>query len=305
MTMRKLILSMVALIVGQVFVEAQENLNYQKPSGEILELVDYERAPGVMMDEKKEMMIFTYQNTYKTLDDLNQQELQLGGLRINPVTNIASAITYFNNLKVRKTTDQNLVQVQGLPTNPRITNLSWSPDDKKLAFTNTTDNAVELWVLDVATATASKLSVKPLNANLGRPFSWYSDSQNLLVRIIPENTSPLIDSKKGLPAGPIISNSDGSKAQNRTYQDLLKNKTDEANFEMLVTSELYKINLNGQAELFKGKAMYSNESFSPDGNYLMVTTIQKPFSYIVPLNRFPSNSVVYDLSEECIQFKTR
>jgi len=296
MTMRKLILSMAALIVGQVFVEAQENLNYQKPSGEILELVDYERAPGVMMDEKKEMMIFTYQNTYKTLDDLNQQELQLGGLRINPVTNIASAITYFNNLKVRKTSDQNLVQVQGLPTNPRITNLSWSPDDKKLAFTNTTDNAVELWVLDVATATASKLSVKPLNANLGRPFSWYSDSQNLLVRIIPENTSPLIDSKKGLPAGPIISNSDGSKAQNRTYQDLLKNKTDEANFEMLVTSELYKINLNGQAELFKGKAMYSNESFSPDGSYLIVTTIQKPFSYIVPLNRFPSKSVVYDLS---------
>ncbi len=26
----------------------------------------------------------------------------------------------------------------------------------------------------------------------------------------------------------------------------------------------------------------------------MVTTIQKPFSYIVPLNRFPSRSVVYD-----------
>jgi len=44
--------------------------------------------------------------------------------------------------------------------------------------------------------------------------------------------------------------------------------------------------------MLKGKAMYSGVSFSPDGNYLLVTTIQKPFSYIVPFNRFPSRSVV-------------
>lgn len=296
MNRRKLFLSMVALSVSSLFAGAQENLTYQKPSAEILKLVDYEKAPGVMMDEKKEYMVFTYQNTYKTLDDLNQEELQLGGLRINPVTNISSSVTYLNNLKVRKIMDQNLVQVQGLPANPKITNLSWSPDDKKLAFTNTTANAVELWVLDVATAAASRVSAKPLNANLGRPFSWYKDSQNLLVRTIPENRAALIDSKKGLPAGPSISKSDGSKSQNRTYPDMLKNATDEANFETLVTSELYKMNMNGQTELFKGKAMYSGESFSPDGKYLLVTTIHKPFSYIVPLNRFPSTSIVYDLA---------
>ncbi|MDO9613218.1 MAG: S9 family peptidase, partial [Bacteroidota bacterium] len=87
--MRKIILSMAALIVGQAFVEAQENMTYQKPSREILELVDYERAPFVMMDELKENLVFTYQSTYKTLDDLSQEELQLGGLRINPVTNIS------------------------------------------------------------------------------------------------------------------------------------------------------------------------------------------------------------------------
>jgi dipeptidyl aminopeptidase/acylaminoacyl peptidase len=75
---------------------------------------------------------------------------------------------------------------------------------------------------------------------------------------------------------------------------MLKNKTDEANFETLVTSELHLVDLAGKSELYMSKAMYSGESYSPDGNYLMVTTIQKPFSYIVPLNRFPSRSVVYD-----------
>ncbi len=276
--------------------QAQENLTYQKPSKEIMQLFDYQRAPGVMMDEKKENLVFTFTNTYKTLEDLNQEEMQLGGLRINPLTNIASSVTYITNLKVRKFQDQEMIQVQGLPQNPRITNLSWSPDDQKLAFTHTTSNAVELWILDVALAKAWKVSDKILNANLGRPFSWFKDSQSLLIKAIPSDRPLLIDSKKNLPLGPTISVSDGSKAQNRTYQDLLKNKTDEANFETLVTSELYRVSLDGTTKLFRQKDMYSGEIFSPDGNYLMVNTIQKPFSYLVPLNRFPQKTVIYDLN---------
>ena len=45
---------------------AQENVTYQKPSKSILGLVDYERAPSVVMDTKKEYMLLTYRNTYKT-----------------------------------------------------------------------------------------------------------------------------------------------------------------------------------------------------------------------------------------------
>ena len=292
--MKKLVMSILVLTFCHFSVKSQENLSYQKPSSEILKLVDYEKSPGVMMDEKKEVMVFTYQNTYKTLEDLNQEELQLGGLRINPKTNISSSVTYINNLKIRKIKEQNTLQVKGLPDNPRITYLTWSPDDKKLAFTNTTAKSVELWVLDVLTATASIVSAKPLNANLGKPFSWYKDNEHLLALMIPESRPALTDAKKGVPSGPIISNSDGAKAPNRTYPDMLKNKTDEANFETLVTSELYKFDLNGQSELFMGKALFSNQVFSPDGNFLMITTILKPFSYLVPLNRFPSKSVVYD-----------
>ncbi len=294
--MKKILLSMIVLMSYHFSAESQENLNYQKPSPEILKLADYERAPRVMMDEKKEYMIFMYQSTYKSLEDLNQEEMKLGGLRINPVTNISSSITYLNNLKVRKTFDQDIIQVQGLPENPKIANLTWSPDEKKIAFTNTTATAIELWVLDVATALATKVSGKAINANLGRPFSWFKDNRSLLVRIIPENRPALIDSKKELPLGPAISNSNGSKSQNRTYPDMLKNNTDEANFETLVTSELYKINLDGKAELFMAKDMYSSESFSPDGNLLLVNIILKPFSYVVPFYRFPSKSIVYDLS---------
>ena len=42
--------------------------------------------------------------------------------------------------------------------------------------------------------------------------------------------------------------------------------------------------------------MYTSQSFSPNGNYIMLTTIKKPFSYIVPLNRFPQTTTVYDIT---------
>lgn len=76
----------------------------------------------------------------------------------------------------------------------------------------------------------------------------------------------------------------------------MKNKTDETNFETLVTSELYKLDLNGKTTLYKKADLYAGEGFSPDGNYILITTIKKPYSYIVPLSRFPMTSVVYDLS---------
>jgi dipeptidyl aminopeptidase/acylaminoacyl peptidase len=273
---------------------AQENLSYQKPPKEILELADYERAPSVNMDSKKEYMLLSYRSTFKTLDDLNQEEMRLGGLRINPVTNISSTVTYITNLKVRKVADKVETQVKGLPKNPRISNIGMSPNEKKISFSNTTSNGVELWVLDIASAQATKLTEATVNANMGNPFSWFSDNQTILVRMLVKNRPTLIDQKKELPIGPTISTSDGNVSQNRTYQDLLKNPVDEQNFETLITSELYKVTLDGEAELFKNADMYAGESISPDGNFVMVTTLQKPFSYIVPLSRFPQKSVVYD-----------
>ena len=277
---------------------AQENVTYQKPSKSIMDLVDYERAPSVSMDTKKEYMLLIYRNTYKTLDDLNQDELRLGGLRINPVTNISSTTTYSNNIKLRKIKDKAETQVSGLPENAKISNISWSPDEKKIAFSNTSDTGVALWVVDVASAKAMKLTEDNVNANLGNPFSWYNDNENILVKMLLENRPALLDGKKNLPTGPIVSNATGSISQNRTYQDLLKNKTDEANFENVLTAELYKVNLNGSKTLFKGADLYAGENFSPDGKYLMISTILKPFSYIVPLNRFPSKTVIYDLNGE-------
>lgn len=291
----------ICLLAFLNFYEAQENIAYQKPSAEILRLADYERPPSVMMNSKKDWIVFSYRPTYKTLEDLSQQEMKLGGLRINPLTNISSTITYINNLKVRKLNGKTEVQVKNLPASPKIAYLSFSPDEKKLAFTNTTSKGAELWVVDLETAAAKKVTSDNLNANLGSPYVWNKDSQNLLIKVLPQNRPALIDSGKDLPTGPIVSTADGKVSQNRTYQDLLKNPQDEKNFEILTASEIYSTDLNGALKKIKDQDLYTGLSYSPDGSYLMATTIRKPFSYIVPLSRFPMTTTVYDLNGNAVK----
>ncbi|WP_417866872.1 prolyl oligopeptidase family serine peptidase [Xanthomarina gelatinilytica] len=272
----------------------QENLTYQKPPQSILELAEAPLAPSIQIDSKGKNIVFLYRSNFKSIEELSETEMRLGGLRINPVTNIGSRTRYFMDLKVRVGQDGNIQDVNGLPENGRFANFSWSPNQEYMAFTNTVTSGVELWVLDIENAKAKKLSQANLNANMGRPFTWFKDSNSLLVTTLPENRKDLIDTKEAIPTGPTVSVSEaGVEAQNRTYQDLLKNKNDEYNFELLTQAELHKINMDVSSSLWKKSDMYRDVSFSPDGNYVMVTTIKRPFSYLVPYYRFPSTTTIY------------
>ena len=180
--------TIITLLLSVTYMQAQENLEYQLPPESILKLANFERIPQVSMDSHKENILFLYRSTYKTLDDLNQQEIGLAGLRLNSATRIGSSMTYINNIKVRKV--HNLTepkQVSGLPKHPRIAYATWAPNEKQIAFTNTVADGVELWVLDVEKAKAKRLTSAILNCSMGNPISWYNDSQSLLVRMIPAN----------------------------------------------------------------------------------------------------------------------
>lgn len=280
---------------------AQENLEYKKPPASILELVDAPLAPAVLIDSKGDNAILIYRNPYKTIDELSEQELRLGGLRINPKTNIGSRTVYYNNLKVKKTTEKLEHQVIGLPSNPRLSNFKISPDEKLMAFLNTEENAVQLWILDIEKASARKLSALKVNANMGYAINWFKDNQALLLKTIPDNRKDLINTLQAIPEGPTVMVSEGEKAQNRTYQDLLSSPNDEHNFEQLAISEIKKISLNGEVVDFLPSAMYGGISISPNGEYVMVDTYKKPFSYIVPYYRFPFETQIFNKNGSLIK----
>ncbi len=292
---KKYIKILIVLIVSCITtsVDAQLNIDYQKPNKAILDLADVSPAPRVRMDSNGEHMLFLYRDNFKSIKELSEEELRLGGLRINPKTNISSRQRYYKSIAYKGTKDKNVKSISGIPKDALLSNFSWSPNQSKMAFTNTTAKGVELWVLDIKSLKLKKVTEDNLNANMGSPYAWFKDNNAFLVKVLPNNKKSLIKATEAIPSGPTISVNDGKKAQNRTYQDLLKNKNDEHNFEQLVLSELHKVTIQGQSKLWKETDMYRSMSFSPDGNYIMVTTIEKPFSYLVPYRRFPSKTVVY------------
>ena len=290
-------------ILASFYLCAEDIEGYKKPPVEILELVDVQRAPRSIIDDKGEKIFFLYRDSYKSIAQLSENELRLAGLRVNPVTNISSRITYYNNIKFKAVSSKGTVQVSGLPDKPRIANFSWSPDQTLAAFTHTTIKGVELWIVSINDLKARKLTNDFLNANLGGVYRWYPDSSALLVKKLPDNRKPLIETSIQVPTGPAISVSKGGKARNRTYQDLLKNDTDKFNFELLATSEIIKVNLKGKVENFLQSAMYRGISWSPDGNYIKVTRMKRPFSTIVTYGRFPYETVLFNkLGEELMIF---
>lgn len=292
--MKKLTLLFLLLLflAGTTF--AQVDITYQQPPKEILELADAPAPPVLMFDDAGKNIVIMERNQYKSIAELSETELRLAGLRINPITNIGSRTSYYINISLQRVGEKEQKQVAGLPLEPRLAYFSWSPDQSKAAFTNTTEKGVELWILDMASASCKKISEANLNANTGRPYTWMESGDQLLIKLIPEDRKTLINKDTAIPTGPRVSVSDGEKAQNRTYQDLLKDKSDEFNFEQLIRSTLYTIDLDGNQKLWKETAMYTGMDFSPNGEYVMIETTHQPFSYIVTMDRFPQKTTVYD-----------
>ncbi len=283
------------------------SLNYQEPVEAIANLAKAQLAPSVRVNSKGTTMLLLTRALYPPIATLSEPELRLGGLRVNPQKNIGSRVRYYHDIQVQALsgTDQGATvnskpadptiatPVSGLPQQPRLAYFTWSPDEQTVAFTHTSRTGVELWVLDIASAKARRLSAQPLNANLGSPFTWAADSQSILTKVVPSTRLALIDADRSVPTGPTVSVSQGEKAQNRTYQDLLKSPADACNFEQLTRSELYRITLKGRATRWQSSALYASVEVSPNGEYVMVTQVKRPFSYLVPYYRFAAETNIH------------
>ena len=281
--------------LSAVYAIAQENIAYQVPDDNILELVDAPLPPRVLINDNGDYAILAYRNQFKSIEEMSAPELRLGGLRINPGANIYSRQRYYYKIEILDIGTKQLHSVVELPSGAQLSYFSFSPDQQKLAFTNTKSNTLELWVLDLETREVTML-VDQVNANLRSPFQWEKNSAGLLVKVVPDDRKELVDQSNLVPTGPTISVNEGKKAQNRTYQDLLKNKYDEFNFRQLATSQIMQVRLDGQLTEWMEEGMYMDIDFSPDGQYVLVDQVKEPFSYLVPYYRFPFQQGLYDAS---------
>src|SRR5690606_25000654 len=80
----------------------------------------------------------------------------------------------------------------------------------------------------------------------------------------------------------------------RTYQDLLQNPHDEDLLAYFMDSQLFRVDLEGNKRPIGEPGWIKSFDVSPDGSYVLVELIKKPFSYLVPASRFPYDVEIWD-----------
>jgi dipeptidyl aminopeptidase/acylaminoacyl peptidase len=266
---------------------------YMTPPPELARLVDAPLTPFVSDSPDGRTLLLMERSSLPPLAELAEPELRIAGLRINPRNNGPSRTRVMNGLRLLNVKDGSQRSAAGLPENPRIRNVSWSPDGSHVAFTNDTDASVQLWVLSVADATARLVTDVALNdASRGSPFSWLGTG-GFVALVIPEDRGARPD-EPPVPDGPVIQENIGKEAPARTYQDLLKNAYDEKLFDYYVTGELVRISLAGEVKSLGHSGVIVDAEPSPDGRFILVQTLHRPYSYLVPYYRFPRKLYVID-----------
>ena len=280
---------------------AQPSAGYQMPPKPIADLADAPLPPALRINSTRDWMLLMERPGYPSIEELAQPELRLAGLRMNPRTNGSSRSYSYSGLTLKHMDSGRAFQVTGLPDRPQIENLSWSPDGKRFAFTLTQSQGIELWVGDVAGKSAQALTAARVNdAMRGTPFDWVGSSQ-LLVKLVPAGRSAPPEEALA-PEGPVIQESAGEKTTLRTYQDLLEGPHDKALFEYYTTADLLLIHLEaGERTTLVESAIIAGVAPSPNDQYILVETLHRPFSYLVPYYRFPTTTKVYDLDGNLVK----
>lgn len=286
------------LLLATTQIQAQDAVSYQTPPKAVADLLLAKPTPGVSVDGKATWMLLSERNSYPTVEELGQPEMRVAGLRLNPNNFSLSRQNFINNFTLKNIKEGKEYPVTGLPANLLASAVSWSPSESKIAFTHTSGPQVDLYVIDVATKKATKINKRAVNAVLGQSYTWVDDN-TILYKATTQ--APSAAPKKPItPKGPTVQQNLGKAAPSPTFQDLIKSPYDEQVFEFFATAQLIQ-NKNGVETVIGKPAILSSFTLSPDKKYLLQRMIQKPFSYLVTANGFPSTVSITDLSGKVVK----
>ncbi|MCL1553226.1 S9 family peptidase [Xanthomonas nasturtii] len=275
---------------------------YQLPSKALQAVVDAPRAPLLQLSPKRDLAAMLQLPALPDIAEVAQPELKLAGVRIHPKTHAASRFSFASKLWLLAVADGSERQIAGLPSPLSLADLSWSPDQRYLAFRreDATSGANELWLVDVAAGQARRL-LAGLNTSVDDALHWLPDGSGLLLQQVAGQGAP--PARDATPAGPAIQQT-GAAAGVRslpTYQDLLRNEADARVFEYYATGQPIIVTLSGQVRPIAAPGIHLNLSVSPDGRYILSERAERPFSYLVPVDNFARRIEVLDLQGKLVR----
>ncbi|MCL7968176.1 MAG: prolyl oligopeptidase family serine peptidase [marine benthic group bacterium] len=284
--------SVALLLAGPISISAQDAPAYQTPDPAIVQVVDAEPTPSVSLSPDESQMLLIRYPGYPSIASFARRELKLAGLRLDPASDGRSRTTGAAGLGLVSVESGATREVTGLPEEARIENVRWSPHGTHISFTHDTGTGLELWVVDVGRAAARRLTDRRLSLTAGNAPAWL-DASTLVAAFVPDGRGPE-PIVPAVPIGPVIEEATGRESPARTYQDLLGSAHDEALFDHYLTVQLGRVDLGGAVRRIAEAGIVWDFSPSPDGRYLLVEWVHRPYSYRVPVYRFPQRVEILD-----------
>jgi dipeptidyl aminopeptidase/acylaminoacyl peptidase len=289
------------LLVAAVLVTVSSSYgqgSYKQPPKEIMDVLNAPAIPSTSISPTRDKIAVLVPLRYPPIADLAQPMLRLAGTRVNPNTNGPHLQFYSVSLRFKNVSDGGEIEVT-LPAGAKVINLQWSPDGKHAAFGNVTGTGVELWIADTVTGKASRVKNVYVNTAFGG-FGW-ENSAELSATLVPVGRGPAPAYQNLTPNEPNIQETTGRRGTIATFQDLLKTPNDEKLFDYYAAQQLALIDVSGKVHNIGQPAIFDDVNISPDGKYVFVSRVQRPYSYQVPSGRFPMQNEIWDASGKVVE----
>lgn len=273
--------------------------NWLSPEEDILKILHAPQLPRTSISPTRTHMLLTDPITYPTLSELAGPMLKLAGMRVNPKNNYYHGSHGGTSPRVLAIKDGKTVPLN-IPKDSEVLSTDWSVDGQRFALSVGFENRIELWMGDI-NGNVEKVQDIILNPLLDQAVEWFPDQEKLLVRRISDRGAT--PQKPSIPIGPKIIEDAGAKARS-TYEsrNLLETAYDAELFSYYSQCELVIYNTKTkQIQVLGPVAVYSNVDVSPDGNYLLIERLKKPWSFEVAWWRFAHDIEVWNLQGNVVK----
>jgi dipeptidyl aminopeptidase/acylaminoacyl peptidase len=269
---------------------------YKMPPEAMRRILDTAPTPQVSLSTDGRTLVLMDRVSLPPVADLSAPMLRLGGSRVNPLTSGPHGprrVTGFVLRDVSTGAERRVAVRDGA----NLSGPGWTSDGSRFLFTDTREDGIDLYVCDVASGVARRVELGAgLHAAAGMSARWMPDQRHVLVRVVPTGRGAMPERPR-TPTGPIVQDSRGAAAPVRTFQDLLTDAHDEAVFEWMMASQLAIVDVGGDAWTVRtlgAPAIFAESVPSPDGRYVLVSRVVRPYSYLVPWSLFPEVVEVWD-----------
>ncbi len=291
MKKRLILISLALVFLFQFIAFAQEP--YKLPPKAVMDILDAPPTPRVSMNPARDTMLLIESESMPAIAYISQPIYRIAGIRITPMNNSVQVLSFSTGLTLKKVKDGTTKKI-ALPAGIKFTAPRWSADGTCAVFARYLDGGIELWMVNAATGEAKALTPPTLNMVVGGGIAWLPDNKHVLLHMVPEGRGKEPEAPR-VPIGPNVQVSSGKATKSATYEDLLKTPYDEKLFDYYATSQIVELDLTtDQTRKIGGPGIYSGINPSPDGKYLIVTRIKKPYSYSLPYSDFARAYEIWD-----------